>query len=384
MQLTDDDSRYIEYLQTQLLTDDWKEVFDASNWSSWAEENGDRLRKLAAHTFGSTGPSLTEYLERSGQFTPATRYDLPSSSAIFEPILEEVTKAAGTIGLASARPVRIFTSTDISASPAARPTSADHLLFVGPGTSSFCNYWGKCVSAVTMALAPSIGFRRIEDARDLDPVFRWDPSGLILAVRLSLYYACFGTLLGFGEVEQPPIYVAYRAQLVQAMETFAIAHEYAHFVAEERLSDFSGFLAPAKNQELEFFCDELGLAISRECGDAEGNYLTFAGIGALVTFRVVRLCESVRSSLVASLPQLVKQKSQDGVESSHPTPEQRIEQMKLHLYDNTAEDQRLEVRQFVEEYDRILCRISDLTSNAISRSLDPGRDKDRGITKAEL
>jgi hypothetical protein len=91
---------------------------------------------------------------------------------------------------------------------------------------------------------------------------------------------------------------------------------------------------------------------------------------------VVRLCESVRSSLVASLPQLLKQKSQDGVESSHPTPEQRIEQMKLHLYDNTAEDQRLEVRQFVEEYDRILCRISDLTSNAISRSLDPGRDKD--------
>jgi hypothetical protein len=277
MQFTGDDLRYVEYLQQQLLADDWKAVFEASTSTSWTEKNGDRLRKLAEYTFGSTGPSLTEYLERYAQFTPKTQYDLPSSSAIFEPILEEVQKAAMMIGLTSTRPIVIFTSTDVGASPTARPTSGDHLLFVGPGTFSFFNYWGKCITAVTMALVPSIGFKRIEDARDLDSIFRDDPSGLILASKLALYYACFGTLLGFGEIQQPPHYVAYRMQLVHAMETFAVAHEYAHFIAEERLPDFSGSLTPEKNQELEFFCDELALVISRECGNAGDNYLSFYG-----------------------------------------------------------------------------------------------------------
>ncbi len=372
MKLTDDDIRYIEYLQGQLLQDDWEPIFDAQKWKSWTADNVDRIRILAEHTLGSNPESLTEYLEFYSSFEPRTKYEVPATKPIFEPILEEVQKAASEIGIKLTRPVVLFSSTDISATPAARPTSTEHLLFAGPGTYAFCNYWGKSLTAVTMALAPSIGFKRIETQDDLDAAFRMDPRGLILAARLALHYAAFGTLIGFGEVQQPAIYTAYRIQLVDAMETFAIAHEYAHFVAEENLVEFSGALEPARNQALELFCDQLGIAIGRECGNATDNYLKFAGIGALVSFRAIQLCESVRQFLFASIPELMKDKKLGGSSGSHPSPEERIENIKLYLYNHTAPDQRQELEQFVEEYDRILSRISAIVTMAVASVQAPG------------
>ena len=92
----------------------------------------------------------------------------------------------------------------------------------------------------------------------------------------------------------------YRLQLLHAMEVFAVAHEHAHFISEERIPQFTGSLDPSQSQQLEFFCDELGLAISRECESARNNYLLFAGVGALVFFRAIQVCESVRELLVNS------------------------------------------------------------------------------------
>ena len=57
-----------------------------------------------------------------------------------------------------------------------------------------------------MAIAPAIGFRRVESAKDLETVFRQDPSGILLAARLCLCYAVFGTTIGFGEAQQPEAY----------------------------------------------------------------------------------------------------------------------------------------------------------------------------------
>ena len=370
MKLTEEDYRYIVYLQRQLLQDDWKSIFDAAKWKSWAASNADRLQILAEHTHGLDNQSATKYLEGFASFNPDTEYEIPTTKAIFEPILNAVQKAASTIGIEPTRPIVLFTSTDISVSPAARPTTTDHLLFVGPGTYTFCNYWAKCATGVVMAIAPAIGIKNIENSGDLDAVFRKDPFGLVLAARLALYYGSFGTAIGSGEIKQPAEYTAYRLQLVHAMETFSIAHEYAHFVAQERLLEATGILDSIESQQLELFCDELGLAISRECGNAANNYLTFAGIGSLVFFRAVQLCESVRELLLASLPQFTNTKRPCGTSDSHPAPEERIEKMKLRMYENTDPDQRPQLEKFVEEYDRILSIVAAAAIEAIARSLD--------------
>jgi len=110
--------------------------------------------------------------------------------------------------------------------------------------------------------------------------------------------------------------------------------------------------------------------ISRECGNATDNYLKFAGIGALVSFRAIQLCESVRLSLFASIPGLRNDKTRSQTLGSHPDPEKRIENIKLHMYENAPPDQRLGLEQFVEEYDKILSGLSAVITMAVSRSLE--------------
>lgn len=371
MESRDDYYRYIEYLQQQLLDEDWAAAFDASTWKSWITKNRSRLQEMAQNTLGWDGPSLVAHLEQHvGSFTPTTRFEMPTTKAIFEPLFEDIKKVAASIGLKAIRTVEIVTSTGSTASPAARPTTGDHALFIGLGTSSFCNYWAKCISSIVLVIPEVVGLSRIGSVEEIEAVFRKDPTGLILAARLSLYYAAFGTTLGFGEVRQPKRYLAYRLQLLRAMETFAVAHEYAHFVADERLPEFSGSLDQSRSQQLEFFCDELGLAISREYGSITNNYLSFTGIGALVFFRAIQLCESVQQSLVNSpfkSPNTVRQTADA---SSHPAPEERILAIKAQMYQKTASDQRDDVEAFVEEYDLILRSVATHVLNVINSALD--------------
>lgn len=360
----DDYYRYIEYLQLQTLDEDWAPAFDSSTWKDWVAKNRERLEKSAEFTAGADGPSLVSDFERTTHgVKPTTRFELPTTKPIFEPILSDVRQTAAKLGIRPVRKIEVATSTDSCASPMSRPTSTDHLLFIGLGTSSFCNYWAKCIAAVNMAIAPAIGFRRVESAKDLDAVFRKDPSGILLAARLCMYYAVFGTTIGFGEVQQPEAYSPYRLQLLHAMEVFAVAHEYAHFVSEERIPQFTGSLDASQSRQLEFFCDELGLVISRECESGRNNYLLFAGIGGLVFFRAIQLCESVRELLVNSALKDVRKKK---ISDSHPSPEERIIAIKSQVCTKTASDQQLEVKQFIDEYDTFLVGLTSAVSAAVS------------------
>lgn len=374
MERKDDYYRYIEYLQRQTLDQDWGPFFDASTWKSWVTNNRSRLQEMAQHTIGPDGPSLVEHLERSvGSFIARTRFEMPATGAIFEPLFEDIKKVAAGIGLKPIRTVEIMTSTASGASPAALPTHGEHVLFIGLGTSSFCNYWAKCVSSLVSAISEVLGFKRISSVEEIDQVFRTDATGLILAARLSLYYAVFGTTIGFGEVRQPKRHLGYRLQLLQAMEIFAVAHEYAHFVAEERLTQYSGALDPAHSQGLELFCDELGLVISRECGNLTNNYLSFTGIGALVFFRAIQLCESVRALVANSALDSASIAERRDDESSHPAPDERILAIKAQMYEKTAADQADQVKEFVEEYDRILGALETHVLAIISSVID-GKD----------
>lgn len=147
------------------------------------------------------------------------------------------------------------------------------------------------------------------------------------------------------------------------MEVFAVAHEYAHFVSEERIPRFTGSLDPSQSQQLESFCDEPGLVISRECESARNNFLLFAGIGALIFFRAIELCESVRELFVNTGLKGVRQKKNS---DSHPSPEERIIAIKLQACTKTAPDQQLEVKQFVDEYDSILVELASAVAAAVN------------------
>ncbi len=105
-------------------------------------------------------------------------------------------------------------------------------------------------------------------------------------------------MIGFGEVQQPDTYSPYRLQLLHAMEVFAVAHEYAHFISEERIQQFTGSLELSQSQQLEFFCDELGLVISRECESAReqlSHFRRYRGARIFSRNPIVRIRPGVAS-----------------------------------------------------------------------------------------
>ena len=274
----DDSQRYAEHLQGKMLDPDWSQVFDAASVKKWVQRNASRLAALASQHSKQEAASLTQQLERQiVDFQPATSFEIPWTKAIFEPLLERIRLTAERIHIRPIRSVQIWTSTDKSPSPSALPTSSTHWLFIGLGTASFCNYWAKVYTSIFIPMASCHLPDDASSQERLKAALSANPSALVLASRLALYYAVFGTLLSFGEVEQPESYSPYRCQLVQAMELFIIAHEFVHFIAEERVEGFQGFLESDASQQLEDFCDRLGLTLSREASKRKPELLGLHG-----------------------------------------------------------------------------------------------------------
>ena len=319
-----------------MLAEGWEGVFDHSQVKEKLKTASQWLRKSLRNQGFSNEESLIHNIERlTAGFEPSTRFDLPFTTQIFEPCLRKIEQAAKKIGLKPTRPVHLATSTGIGPSPLARPSSGSHLLFIGLGTSVFCNYWAKAYTAVVKAIAHHDPKTRVVSPDDLKPALASDPSGIALAGRLALHYAVYGTLLGFGKVDQPRGFLLERSLLLDAMEMFVVSHEFGHFVAEERIPAYQGTLIPEKARELEVLCDQFGIALSRNA--SEDNFFTFAGVGAIALFRAVELCETTRETLFNLRGSGVIPSTRT---DEHPAVNHRIKLLKERVLETTADDQR--------------------------------------------
>lgn len=138
---------------------------------------------------------------------------------------------------------------------------------------------------------------------------------LVDATRLAVRYAYFGSLLGFGRIEQPKEHMGVRVLLVNAMEIFVVGHEIGHLLGYEAHPETQG-IPPgidAKSHEIE--CDAVGLAISTAYGVREENAFAFQLIGPLLLFYALRTCDQVKAILFDEAPTLSE---------SHPSHEERL------------------------------------------------------------
>ena len=359
----DDEPRYREALQNSLLTEGWAEAFDESRLRAWVQRNSQKLRAQAKATNENCTPTLEEHFTRMvEEFKPKTKFDLPMTEAIFRPIFNEIENSAKSIGLHPIRKVELVTSTSISPSPFARPTTGTHQLFVGPGTSAFCNYWSKAYTAIVKAIA-SAGppYEAVKSSKDLIHRIKHNQEGIVFAARLALFFSVFDTVLGFGEYKQPHSFLRYRIELLRAMEAFALAHEYVHFLVEEQHLQF------ADDYKLELFCDELGLQISRDWGDKRQNWLAFAGVGALAFFEAVETSRACAQELAES-GRHSPQNSNRG-EGSHPEPKVRIANTVANVIEKTAYDQKERVARFIQEYELICHTIRNFVTSIVADAI---------------
>jgi hypothetical protein len=366
----DDSNQYREWLQKSLLTDGWEQAFDHHRLTEWVRNNREILMEMAQNCAGDE-ETVRQYESVVHDFCPSTQYDLPTTEAIFRPLFDEVVECARETGLKSVRDVELLTSTSISPTPYAMPTTGTHQLFIGPGTSAFCNYWAKAYTAIVKAISAGGDTQPIMSSDDLRSRLSRDPSGISLAVRLALYFSMTGSVMGFGVVEQPPDYYPYRLELLQSMEVFALSHEYSHFVAHERELEFKDQDGKPFSQGLELFCDAMGLQISRHWGSKNRNWLAFTGVGGLAFFRAIDICESANAELVdgdVGFSLLRARARRQSESDSHPSVAERTMNLITWVIDRTASDEKAPVIDFLNEYDLICTTIRTDVSEIVRES----------------
>lgn len=343
-----DDKRYIHYLQKQLLTEGYEDCFiklgnikDSSNLNIYLQ----RWNELYPNV------DLDHILQKIRNFQPTTIYDDFFAKEYYSEKLKAIEIVLARLNIQLTRKLTIETSTSSSPTPFARATDGDHILFIGRGTMSFCNYWAKALTAIVMEYSSNTT-SRIESRIQIIDCFKKNPSLIIICANLALRYSFTSSLIGFGPLEIPQNHMPYRHELLEAMETFVMCHEISHFIAEEKLGqDYKGILTPEKSIQLELFCDELGLQICREL-DKDTNWLSFCGIGALAYFGTFNLVEEVRELVSAKYPS--KEFIRNTSNSTHPDTTLRIEFLKNNLISKSWPDQRESIESFFNEYELLL------------------------------
>ena len=133
-------------------------------------------------------------------------------------------------------------------------------------------------------------------------------------------------------VPLPPIgkrHEPLRSWLLEAIETYAIAHEYGHFVAghsEEEVNVTSRIEGIYPNISMEFEADMIGQQLCSLVGSRTENPLLNLNIGAIILIHIGEYTRQARSILISgkSAPK----------SDSHPAPEQRI----MALQNSSAEN----------------------------------------------
>lgn len=337
--------RYIEYLQGKLFTPDTEAVVDQSSFLAWLKSNVNFDKRMMSSYPGTYSSGLiAEFESKAQDFKPSTNYETYFASAIFDPILNEVVNICSGMGLKLKGNLSIANSTSSYPSPVSRPADGSHVLFIGAGTSTFCNYWAKALSALIYELSLCAS-DRFTDVEVVSKHLKANLPLLKLPVSLALYQALAGTVFGFGEVSEQKQYTSYRIQLLDAMEVFSVAHEYCHFLAEERFEKYRGILTPEMTQELERFCDTLGMAICQKYGEKNDNFLAFSGAGPMLLFRCMRLVDVVADKFSIDRPQ---------IEDTHPDHLHRIVDIEKQSLRGVHEDQKELVRNYCSEI-RVIC-----------------------------
>lgn len=303
--------RYIEYFQRQLVREGADGFWQGQK--VWFDQNRSAIAEQYLRTSKSRDGQAAALADSVLAHQDEGEYDNFFARQIFEPLVRKALDICHEGGFPLRNPVRFVNSPGLEPSPAALPSSAEHVLFMGQGTFAFCNYWSKIFSS---AMA-EIGKLPPDEHKSPEAMLSKLKQGSVLvdATRLAVRYAYFDSLLGFGRVEQAKELIGFRVLLVNAMEIFVVGHEIGHLLGHEANPETQGVPpgTDARSHELE--CDAVGLAISTAYGVREENALAFQLIGPLLLFYALRTCDQVKAILLDETPT---------PSESHPSHEERF------------------------------------------------------------
>jgi hypothetical protein len=356
---TDDLFRYIEYLQRGLIAPGTEPVVEHER--EWSAENRERLQRDLGRLAGEQPSEALRRLENEfAQFEPKTAYDSFEANQIFAPLVDKIGEYMIAAGIGLQAPVTFASSPALEPSPAARPSVHGHVLFAGRGTYAFCNYWAKLFTDLLVTLGERIGTERLFTAEDVDELLGETAVGQN-AVKLSLYYALTGTVIGFGRMHQPEQTNSLRVAILLAMEAFIIGHEMAHFSAEEEYPDTNGLSPSASAIDLEIQCDAIALSMATAYGAERRNPFALHCSGPALLFWALKISEDARACLLNLEP----------VQStSHPSLEDRLMMIEMFLAEVTHPDERSDYLQSLNQINLLGMSVNTYVQESIRSLLE--------------
>jgi hypothetical protein len=361
----DDLWRYVEYLQRDLVPRRPRTWVTHEEYLTWVQANRANVGRSIPEE------DRAEYVARLERnliaFNPSTPFHDYNADENLRPIFRDIVSLAQASGMGLEHPILFATSPGQDVSPLSRPATGQHILLMGSATMVFCNYWAKVQTALIFRLKERLRESRLITIEDLHGLADDDPDSFRLPTALAAYFALTGTLVGFGNVPQSMLFGMHRIVLVQAMEAFAMGHEYAHCLAEERFDEFRAPTAVETAHDLEFFCDGIGLTLLRFWGTEKRNSEALSGAAAAVFLRAFDLCSQAQA-VIGRTPALG---------GMHPTTDSRVAELRQLVSDFTPDDgERDAALSYFDEAELLMHFITEkvLTTlgELVSRKLTPG------------
>ena len=289
----------------------------------WFESDSRALSELAANTLGEANyQGIVEELKATvGATELISPHDEPLTRSIMKSLCEEIEGACRGLGVPLRSGVAYGSTASMETEAARYPvffTEASIITF-SLGFISFCSHASKLIA---MSLPHRIVDKGVHVFFEVESVFEHINSNQDLKRQWTELIGAYA--FGSGPIIVPSLPISgppalTRIQLLAAMERFAIAHEYAHHVADHGKRDTASGEEDRRGKSEEYAADFFAVRICRhlEVTGAARNFHLLSGTGAVLLLKCLECVRRTRQILI---------EGDDGAISnqSHPETSARI------------------------------------------------------------
>jgi hypothetical protein len=324
----------------------------AEDVAGWTKKHANLLKDILHESWdGRVDDSLLKTLQAEVEAIKLTNpRDEPFTHAIVKKLCEEIEESCKEFGISLRSGVSFGVAPTFELSAERYPVhfAESSVVTISAGLISFCSHISKVIS-LSLICEPDAGKFRICN----EPKRIFAKIGSDTDLKRFWTEVIGGYAYGSGPLQVSQRTIPYpqsivRGQLLRAMERFAIAHEYAHHIANHGKANEASVDGDPTSKRDEFHADIFALGLNRymERNEQQPNFYAISGAGAVLllkTLECVRKARQILSDGHETLPS----------SGTHPETAARIRHLDT-LDSSLPEEEQVAFRQTRDDFVEIV------------------------------